>query len=262
MNDAAGTPSLTLRDLSFSYGRRQVLDIPDLTWRAGPVGVLGVNGAGKTTLLRVLAGIATPSAGHLLLDGARLESRRDRSRYRERVGYLPQDPSWLPEFRVADFVRYFASLRLARGVDLDMAVWTALEAVDLQQQAHERLGELSGGQRQRAFIAQALVHDPDVVVLDEPTAGLDPVQRIRVRGLVAGLAESRLVVVSTHLVEDLHQLAREITVVDGGRALWHGTSECLAERGRASRSSGQHVSTLEAGFLDVLEAGAGTPRSA
>ncbi|MCM3661183.1 ATP-binding cassette domain-containing protein [Georgenia satyanarayanai] len=243
---------ITAEELTFRYGQHEALRGVSGTWGAGVVGALGANGAGKTTLLRVLAGIAAPSGGRLTVDGVSVTSRADRSRLRAQVGFLPQAPRWLPELTVAEFVTYFGRLRMGRQ-GVDAAVCRAVEAVGLEESRDVQLGHLSGGQRQRAFIAQAIVHSPRILILDEPSAGLDPRQRIRLRGLLATLAADRLVLISTHLVEDLQQFASHILVLNEGRALWQGSFADLQARGKRDRSEEYGLaSDAEAGFLSLI----------
>lgn len=247
------------QSITFRYGQLLALDGLDVEWHSNAVGILGENGAGKTTLLRLLAGIERATSGHLEVGGTSLSTRASRSDHRSRIGYLPQNPRWLAEFSIAEFLRYFARLRLPRRSDIDQAVERALDAVDLQDSLHSRLGKLSGGQRQRAFIAQAIVHDPPILILDEPTAGLDPVQRIRLRKVLATLSRSRQVILSTHLVEDVQQLAQEVLILHRGTAAWSGTVADLTERGR-SRGKEAHVSDMERGFLDAISQAEGHVR--
>lgn len=188
----------------------------------------------------------------MTVDGVPVVSRADRSRLRGRVGYLPQSPRWLPELTVTEFVTYFGKLRIGRH-GVDEAVSRAVTAVGLEDSRDVQLGHLSGGQRQRAFIAQTIVHSPQILILDEPSAGLDPRQRVRLRELLAGLAAERLVLVSTHVVEDLQQLASRILILDEGRALWQGSFADLQEWGRRD-GQGHHAlaSDAEAGFLSLI----------
>lgn len=244
--------TITAEELTFRYGRHEALRGVSGEWGTGVVGALGVNGAGKTTLLRVLAGIAPPSGGRLAVDGVPVTSRVDRSRLRGKVGYLPQSPRWLPELTVTEFVTYFGRLRIGRH-GVDEAVSRAVGAVGLEDSRDVQLGHLSGGQRQRAFIAQAIVHSPRILILDEPSAGLDPRQRIRLRGLLAALATDRLVLISTHLVEDLQQLASHILILNDGRALWQGSFAELQDRGRRDGQEDHALaSDAEAGFLSLI----------
>lgn len=241
---------LNLDSATFHYGQKMALSNVSATWAPGIVGLLGPNGAGKTTLLKILAGIHAPSSGRMQHAGHQIVSRPERSRWRNRVGFLPQNPHWLPELSVISFVTYFARLRLGRGGEVNEAVEQALTAVNIHDLRHDQLGKLSGGQRQRAFIAQALVHKPDVLILDEPTAGLDPRQRVDLRSTLSDLSENRWIFLSTHLVEDLDHLADEIAILDEGSLVWSGTVAELRSAGRGTtHGDSSSASDLELGYL-------------
>ncbi|RKS06902.1 ABC-2 type transport system ATP-binding protein [Nocardiopsis sp. Huas11] len=215
---------VTAEGLVFGYrGRRGVLD--GLTWTIEPgvTGLLGPNGAGKSTLLSLIVTLLPVRGGRLLIGEHDLSTAVGRSRARRELGFVPQRFSLAGELTVADTVAYAA---WAHGLDrreCGRAALRALESVDLAGLADRRTRTLSGGQRQRVGIAAALAHDPRVLILDEPTAGLDPGQRLRVREVVAGLSEDRTVLVSTHLIEDVAHLCSRVGVLAGGRIEFHGT---------------------------------------
>jgi ABC-2 type transport system ATP-binding protein len=207
-----------------SYGRVAALDGLDLELRPGITGLLGPNGAGKTTLIRILATLLAPSAGTVAVDGWRAERAPDRVEIRRRLGYLPQDLGLYPRFTAFEFVDYLAVLKeLDDPADRHRRVRAALEAVELADVAGRRLRTLSGGMRRRVGIAQAIVADPDLLLLDEPTTGLDPEQRMRFRQLIARLGEHRTVLLSTHLVEDVAAVCTSVVVLWQGRARFTGT---------------------------------------
>lgn len=216
----------------------------------GVVGILGPNGAGKTTLLQVLGGQLVPDAGRLTVNDEPVADASTRSTLRAACGYLPQDPHWLPGFTVAEFVTYFARLRMGHSAVTE-SVRRALETAGVGDLMNRPLGRLSGGERQRAFIAQAIVHQPEMLILDEPTAGLDPLQRIHLREVIAELGRERLVVLSSHLLEDLQQIATQIVIMDNGHCRWNGTPEALAAVGTTATSQGA-ISAAEAGLLSIL----------
>jgi ABC-2 type transport system ATP-binding protein len=184
-----------------------------------------------------------------LVNGGSIGVDKTLRNYQNSIGYLPQDPSWFEGFSTRQFCDYFAGLRAIPRGKRQLAVAEALREVDLQDKGETQLRSLSGGQRRRAFIAQALVHDPAVLVLDEPTAGLDPVQRIQLRELIARLGQSRTVIMSTHLVEDVAHIASSVVVLADGQVKWLGTPEELAERATATTDS---ASIFERGFLAVI----------
>ncbi|HEX2296826.1 MAG TPA: ATP-binding cassette domain-containing protein [Actinomycetota bacterium] len=222
---------IELRGVSKSYGAVRALDSVDLDLSHGITGLLGPNGAGKTTLMRILATLLSPSAGSVRVEGLDPSKPRDRLELRRRLGYLPQDLGLYPRFTVFEFVDYLAILKeLDERRDRHRRVRAALAAVGLEDVARRKIKTLSGGMARRVGIAQALVADPSLLVLDEPTAGLDPQQRARFRELLASLGEGRQVVLSTHLVEDVAAICTSVVVLWGGRVAFHGTPQDLRER--------------------------------
>ena len=184
----------------------------------GMLGLLGPNGAGKTTLMRIVAGLLEPTSGAVLLDGEDVTA--DPRRVRRQLGYLPQDFGFYPHLTGAAMLRFLLVLkgvRAPRGVK--RLAGELLERVNLQDAAKRKVGSYSGGMRQRLGIAQALAGDPRIVVVDEPTAGLDPEERMRFYRLLAELAEDRLVLLSTHIVEDISVLCPRVAVLTGGRVV-------------------------------------------
>lgn len=208
-----------LENVGFRYGRRSALQAVD--WAVGPgiTGLLGPNGAGKTTLLNLLVGLTRPSTGRIVVEGNGERSGR--------VGFLPQRFSLASEMRAHDTIAYAAWINGVPRRDCDAAAHRALSAVSIQDSSRARVRTLSGGQRQRLGIAAALAHDPTILVLDEPTAGLDPGQRLRVREVIAEVGKSHTVVLSTHLVEDIAHLCDRVGVINAGRMVFDGSSEEL-----------------------------------
>ncbi|MBM2614669.1 ABC transporter ATP-binding protein [Actinoplanes sp. LDG1-06] len=207
------------------------LDGLDLTVPTGMFGLLGANGAGKTTLMRILAGIVRPTAGRVTVGGHDLATGAGRHAVQQSLGYLPQDLGVYPDLTARQFLDYVA---LLKGMD-DPAVrrrrvGELLEVVALTAQAGRRLRGFSGGMRQRVGIAQALLADPQLLIVDEPTAGLDPEERIRFRTLLSQFAGDRTVVLSTHIVEDIAQTCREVAVLAQGRLAFRGTVDDLTQR--------------------------------
>src|SRR5215211_1829295 len=206
------------------YGGVAALAGLDLELGPGITGLLGPNGAGKTTLIRILATLLAPSAGEVRVNGWRAANSADRVEIRRRLGYLPQDLGLYPRFTVFEFVDYLAILKeLDDPADRHRRVRAALEAVELEDLAGRKIRTLSGGMRRRVGIAQAIVADPELLLLDEPTTGLDPEQRMRFRQLLAGLGERRTVVLSTHLVEDVAAVCTRVVVLWQGRTRFVGT---------------------------------------
>ena len=218
-----------------TYGRKRALD--GMTFAAGPgvTGLLGPNGAGKTTLLRILATVLAPDAGRVSLLGRDPGNAAARLEIRRRLGYLPQEPGFHQGFTAFEFVDYIAILkqlgdRRARHDE----VRRVLDLVGLRDVGDVKVRRLSGGMRRRVGVAQALLGDPDLVVLDEPTAGLDPEQRLRFRELLSVIGERHTVLLATHQTEDVAALCTGVVVVEAGRARWSGPPRDLAglARGR------------------------------
>jgi ABC-type multidrug transport system ATPase subunit len=229
--------------LSFSYGRHQALRDLTLEIGAGATFLAGVNGAGKTTFFKLLLGQLAPSSGTLTVLGQDVASRRGRREVRWRAGSLPQQFGIAPRLTVTDFVSYLGHLRGIRTLALEAAVPTAIDRVGLSAQAHVPLGQLSGGMLRRAGVAQALVAQPDLLLLDEPTAGLDPAQRLDLRDLIRELAHDIAVVVSTHLLEDVRVAADQLVVIHDGSVRFAGSPAELAD--------GDPNADLELAFLRV-----------
>ncbi len=241
--------NVEISDLTRRFGRTQAVAGVDLRTGPGVFGLLGPNGAGKTSLLRIMATVIAPTSGRLRLLGRDPGSYAQRKEIRRRLGYLPQDPGYYPGFTVVDFVEYFALLKEMPPAQIPHAVTQAIERVDLGDRARAKLGTLSGGMLRRVGIAQAIVNEPELLLLDEPTAGLDPEQRVAFRGLLRTLGEHATVIVSTHLVEDVGTACSEVALIDRGRIVFQGTPDELAGRGE---EHGVGDSQLERGYSAVL----------
>ncbi len=191
----------------------------------GLCGLLGPNGAGKTTLMKVLATLLEPTAGTFVYDG--IDGVADPLAIRRRLGYLPQDFGFYPHLSARAMLDYFASLKGLPWFGRGKHVKAILEQVNLHDVQRRKLGTFSGGMRQRFGIAQALLGNPDLLIVDEPTAGLDPQERVRFYNLLGELAQDRVVVLSTHIVEDVRVLCRSFAIVRAGRIVYHGTPKEL-----------------------------------
>ncbi|HEY8473149.1 MAG TPA: ABC transporter ATP-binding protein [Natronosporangium sp.] len=238
-------------DLVVRYGRRTALRELDLTLDTGVHGLLGPNGAGKTTLIRVLATVASPKYGRVSLLGQDIRDHRALREIRRRLGYLPQQFGYYPRFTVREFVEYFAWLKELPPASVPAAVDRAIERVGLLDRADEKLKRLSGGMLRRVGIAQAIVNDPDLLLLDEPTAGLDPEQRVEFRELLREIGVDACVLVSTHLVEDVAAACSHVTLLDQGRVVFRGTPDELAAAGDGN-SGGD--APIERGYTAILRA--------
>jgi ABC-type multidrug transport system ATPase subunit len=236
-------------DLTRRFGRTQAVAGVSLETGTGVFGLLGPNGAGKTSLLRMLATVISPTSGTVRLLGRDPHVHRSRTEIRRRLGYLPQSLGYYPGFTVAEFVEYFALLKEMPTASIPRAVATAIERVGLGDRAKSKLRTLSGGMLRRAGIAQAIVNEPELLLLDEPTAGLDPEQRVEFRALLRELGQRSTVIVSTHLVEDVGAACAEVGLMHAGRVVFHGTPDELVARGEGH---GVGDAPLERGYSAVL----------
>lgn len=208
---------LSFENISKLYGDTVALQQIDLTLGSGVYGLLGPNGAGKTTLMRIMTDLLAPSTGRVLLDGQDIAVMG--AAFRKKLGYLPQDFGVYPNFTAEQFLLYIASLKGLSKFEAKRQTDGLLHMVDLEDKKQKKLKGFSGGQRQRVGIAQALLGDPEILVLDEPTAGLDPEERIRFRGIISDLSQQKLVLLSTHIVSDLEAVANEIILLRKGVVL-------------------------------------------
>jgi ABC-type multidrug transport system ATPase subunit len=216
------TEGLTVR-----FRRTTALDGIDLALRPGVCGLLGPNGAGKTSLLRVLATVARPTAGSVRLLGREPGTHAARTAIRRRLGYLPQDFGFYPAYTVRELISYVAWLKEVPPATAPAAVERAAERTGLTTDLDRRMRTLSGGQVRRVGIAQAIVNDPELLLLDEPTAGLDPERRLEFRQLMRELGKTSVVLISTHLVEDVAAACAEVTLLESGRIAYQGTPAAL-----------------------------------
>jgi ABC-type multidrug transport system ATPase subunit len=241
--------NVEIAGLTRRFGRNQAVAGVDLETGPGVFGLLGPNGAGKTSLLRMMATVLPPSSGKLRLLGRDPRAYGPRREIRRRLGYLPQNLGYYPSFTVVEFIEYFALLKEMPAARVPAAVAAAVERVDLGDKARAKLRTLSGGMLRRVGIAQAIVNEPDLLLLDEPTAGLDPEQRVAFRALLRELAERATVVVSTHLVEDVGAACAEVALMNQGKIVFRGTPDQLTARGEGH---GVGDAPLERGYSAVL----------
>lgn len=219
---------LTFDRLTKQFGARIAVDRVSATLTPGVTGLLGANGAGKTTLIRMVCDVLRPTSGQILLDGQDATQMGDD--YRALLGYLPQDFGCYPDFSAFDFMRYMATLKGFDGREGRERSMRLLEEVGLADDARRRLRTFSGGMRQRLGIAQAMLNNPYILVLDEPTAGLDPKERVRFRNLIAGFAQDKIVVLSTHIVSDVEFIANRILVMRQGAFVMDGSPEQIVSQ--------------------------------
>lgn len=259
-----GTPTVNVAGLTVRHRRSVALDGLDLTLGRGVHGLLGPNGAGKTSLVRVLATVTEPAAGRVELLGLDVSGRAARTEARRRLGYLPQDFGHYPGFTVREFVAYVAWLKEMDAAAVPEAVRRAVDRVGLGDRADARIRTLSGGMVRRVGIAQAIVNEPELLLLDEPTAGLDPEQRVEFRALLRRLGETSTVLVATHLVEDVAAACSEVVLIESGRLAFRGTTGELAALGEGGAGdsdgdSDEAGSPVERGYAAALRAHRGAP---
>jgi ABC-2 type transport system ATP-binding protein len=242
--------NVEISGLTRRFGRTTAVAGVNLQAGPGVLGLLGPNGAGKTSLLRMMATAVPPTSGRLRLLSRDPGSYAPRQEIRRRLGYLPQNLGYYPGFTVVEFVEYFALLKEVPAARVTAAVAAAVERVELGGKAKARLRTLSGGMLRRVGIAQAIVNEPELLLLDEPTAGLDPEQRMAFRGLLRDLGRRATVVVSTHLVEDVGAACAQVALMDQGKIVFHGTPDDLTARGDAHAAGD---APLERGYSAVLK---------
>ena len=216
---------LTFHDLKKNYGRKQALKGIDLTLKPGIYGLLGPNGAGKSTLMNILTGNLKPTAGFITLDGQDIHTLGEG--FYSRLGYCPQQQTLYPSFTGEQFLYYMASLQGMKKSEAAKRIDWVLGEVSLLDVRHKAIRSYSGGMKQRLLIAQSLLHDPDILILDEPTAGLDPRQRVAVRNLIGKIALHKIVLISTHVVQDVEYIAGELILLNEGSILCRGTPQQL-----------------------------------
>ncbi|MER7005874.1 ATP-binding cassette domain-containing protein [Dactylosporangium sp. NPDC000555] len=220
--------NLIVHDVVASYGRRVVLD--GLSWQvsAGVTGLLGPNGAGKTTLLHLIAGITTPRRGTITAIGTDGQHNSKDKGFGKRIGFVPQHFTFAAEMSVRDTISYAAWVNGVPRRACGAAAGQALDRVNLKERADTKVRTLSGGQRQRLGVATALAHEPELLILDEPTVGLDPGQRLNLREVIADIGTRLPVILSTHFVEDVTHLCQRVGILAGGRMVFDDAVEKLA----------------------------------
>lgn len=209
--------TLELKNISKSYKTVKALRGFSFEFTNGIYGILGPNGAGKSTLMNIITRNIKSDEGSISLDGE--DAKKLKQQYISRIGYMPQQQSVFDNLTLLRFMYYIASLKGIKKNDANVQIKDLLERVDLWQVRNRKLGGFSGGMKQRALIGQALLGNPDIVILDEPTAGLDPMQRVAVRNLIKDMAEDKIIIVSTHVVSDIEPIAKEILVMKQGEII-------------------------------------------
>lgn len=218
---------IVIKNLSKNYGRKAALKNVSVTIHSGMYGLLGRNGAGKTSLMRILATLSVPSGGEVSMNGIPIN---ETGKIREIVGYLSQNFSFYRNMSVYDAMDYLGLLSNLPDKIRKERIASLLEQVNLKENMRTKIKALSGGMKQRLGIAQALLHDPQILIVDEPTAGLDPEERIRFRNMLSEFAEDRIVILSTHISSDVETSCENIGVLDNGKMIWNGAAEELVKQ--------------------------------
>lgn len=221
---------LKLDRLTKQYKQKLAVDRMDLQLKCGVYGLLGANGAGKTTLMRMICDIQEPTSGEIFYNDRNIREMGEE--YRDILGYLPQNFGYYPEFTAYKFLLYIASLKgLGKGQASVRALYL-LDVVGLADEKNRKIKTFSGGMKQRLGIAQAMLNDPKILVLDEPTAGLDPKERVRFRNLISSFSKDKIVLLSTHIVSDVEYIADEILVMKDGRLIHQGAPKVVTQEAK------------------------------
>ena len=219
---------LKLMDIEKRYKDKEAVRKFNYTFVNGVYGLLGENGAGKTTLMRLICGILKPTTGNIYCDNIEIASMG--AEYRKLLGYLPQDFGYYDEFTAERFLRYMAALKALPKEYADSRIEELLDLVELKNKKKKKLKTFSGGMIRRIGIAQALLNDPEILILDEPTAGLDPKERVRFRKVISSLGKNRIVLLSTHIVSDIDYIADKILIMKNGELIQEGTEKKIIEK--------------------------------
>lgn len=216
---------LRIEHLTKEYGEKVALRDFSYTFTPGIYGILGANGAGKSTLMNLITDNVKRNEGQILWDGT--DVLKLGKRFRAKLGYMPQQQGMYNDFSARAFLRYMAQIKAIPKKQANEQIEQLLDVVNLREDAHKKVGGFSGGMRQRVLLAQALLGDPKILILDEPTAGLDPQERLRLRQYISDLAQDRIVFLTTHIVSDIESIASDVLLMKQGELVKHGTPEAL-----------------------------------
>lgn len=227
---------LKINRLTKQYKDKLAVDNVSLKLTPGIWGLLGANGAGKTTMMRMVAGILKPTSGGVFYDGLSIDDLGES--YRDIFGYLPQTFGFYPEFTVKSYLEYMSALKGIGKKDASLTIERLLQMLALSDVKNKKIRRLSGGMQRRVGIAQALLNDPEILILDEPTSGLDPGERVRFRNILAEFAKERIILISTHIVSDVENIATRNAVMKDGRIIAAGSTDALVDvmKGRVWRT--------------------------
>ena len=242
---------LEIEHVTFGYGKTTVIRDMNLVLTPGVYGLLGPNGAGKSTLISLLVTNRIPAEGRILWDGR--EIGREGAAYRGVVGFKPQQQSIFPELRVREFLQYMANLKEMPRKEQEKQIDELLVRLNLEQQREKKMKALSGGMLQRTLLAQALLGDPSFLILDEPTAGLDPMERINMRNLIGEISGEKIVLLATHIIEDIATIAKEILFMNHGEILLRGNLDTLREYYEAGKKEGRMAGVEMQDEIMILE---------
>lgn len=234
---------LKIENLTKKYGEKVALNDFSYTFSSGIYGILGANGAGKSTLMNLITDNVKRNGGSILWNGT--DILKLGKSFRSALGYMPQQQGMYGEYSAVGFLRYMASIKEIPRRKAQEQIEKLLDVVNLKDAAHKRLGGFSGGMRQRVLLAQALLGDPQLLILDEPTAGLDPKERLRLRQYISDLAQNRIVFLTTHIVSDIESIAGEVLLMKNGSLVTHGAPAALISEVKGKNLEDVYMTYLE-----------------
>lgn len=218
---------LTIENITKKYGSNVALDCVNVTLTSGVYALLGPNGAGKSTLMNLITENLVPDSGQILLDGKEIHSLG--KKYRAMLGFMPQQQGLYDNFTAYRFLSYIAALKGMKKNEMESEVNRVLACVNLLEKASQKIGTFSGGMKQRLLIAQAIMGNPEILILDEPTAGLDPKERIRIRNIISEISSEKIVIFATHVVSDIEHIAKQVILIKAGKILRCESPAVLSE---------------------------------
>ena len=245
---------IKVENLTKKYGELAALDGVSFEMREGEViGALGPNGAGKTTLLRVLVTFLEPTAGKVTIDGLNINNPLHQQEIKSKIGYLPEHAPLYEDMTVAEYLRFVGKMQGINKSDLEEAVFSVIEKCGLEKKENQEISTLSKGYRQRLGIAQALIHDPKIVILDEPTTGLDPNQRIEIKNLITEIGKTKTVILSSHVLSEIQSTCSRVLIINKGKIVADGTPENLEADSRSQATINVEVDQIGQNLIPRLE---------